>query len=407
MKKILSTIFILSLILFIALSFRMTGGKFGPHLTSALDKSNNTNFIVWIYLKDKGPDAQQKISNPLNSVTQRSLDRRAKVRAADDLVDITDVPIYDEYINQISQNAVNLRQQVKFMNAVSAEVTREQLNKISGFDFVTQVELVETMIKQKDNVEQTQTVSDNPQKNIINQKNNVEVDTLNYGPGATQITQMNVNLVHDQGIFGQGILICSQDDGFRFQNHQAFTNPLNPLQVLSQYDFQLHLVGANHTLAAHGSTTIACIGAYDPGNMIGTAFKSKFIVARTEVDSFERPIEMDNWLAASQWADSLGADIITSSLGYLAFDAGYGGYTWQDMNGMTMPVTRAAANASHNGILVFNSAGNNYQLPNQNTLNGPADADSIINYGSCYWKRNLASFSSAGPTTDNPHKNKT
>ena len=183
---------------------------------------------------------------------------------------------------------------------------------------------------------------------------------------------------------------------------RVFTNPLNPIKILSQYDFQLHQVGAYFTNDTHGTTTISCIGAYAPGSLVGTAFQASFIVARTEVDSFEHHSEMDNWAAASQWADSLGADIITSSLGYLAFDAGFGpNYTWQDMNGLNVPVTRAAAIAAHNGITVFNSAGNNGP-GSVNTLNGPADADSILTLGAVNGNGTVASFSSVGPTTDNP-----
>src|SRR5207237_1170404 len=152
--------------------------------------------------------------------------------------------------------------------------------------------------------------------------------------------------------------------------HPAFNNPVNPLFLVSQYDFQLHIPNATHTTATHGTTTISCIGSYAPGQLIGTAFKSHFLAARTEVDSFERPIEMDNWTAASQWADSLGADVISSSLGYLDFDTLHI-YTWQSMNGMTMPVTRSAAIAAHNGITVFNSAGNSGPNASHNTLGGP------------------------------------
>lgn len=401
MRKYFSVLTVVSVIILIAFSFRVTGEKYGPHLTYVLDNTNKTNFIVWIYLKDKGPNTQQSISNPLNLVTQRSLDRRSKVRSSNDLVDFYDVPVYTPYVQELASKTLNLRQQIKFLNAVSAEVTKDQLSALSKLDFISQIEMVETYVKPKENVESvTQLNNPVPKKENIN--DNTQVDSFSYGSfGTTQITQMNVNLVHDQGIFGQGILICSQDDGFRNQTHPAFNNPANPLVLVSQYDFQLHVPTAYQTTATHGTTTISCIGAYAPGTLIGTAFKSHFLAARTEVDSFERPIEMDNWLAASQWADSLGADIITSSLAYLVFDAGYGGYSWTDMNGLTMPVTRAAAIAARNGITVFNSAGNNGP-GSHNTLNGPADADSIITMGAVTGSGTVTSFSSVGPTTDNP-----
>jgi hypothetical protein len=110
---------------------------------------------------------------------------------------------------------------------------------------------------------------------------------------------------------------------------------------------------------------------------------------------------MDYWAAAAAWVDSLGADVITSSLGYLEFNTPYPSYTWHDMNGHTMPVTLAAVLASHKGIVVSNSAGNN-GYDTVNTLNGPADADSIITVGSVGTSGSWSSFSSVGPTTDVP-----
>lgn len=403
MKKYLATISILACLVLIALSFRVTGGKYGPHLSYVLDKTNQDHFIVWIYLRDKGPDVQQKLSNPLSLVTQRSLDRRKNVKNANQLVEEADVPVYEPYVNEISTKTLSLRQQAKWLNALSAEVNKEQLSELSNLNYVIQIELVETYKRMKDDIESSSNVTGSPINIESKEKNNILVDTLSYGTfGTTQITQMNVNLVHDQGIYGQGILICSQDDGFRNQSHPCFTNPANPLRLIAQYDFQLHLPGAFHTNATHGTTTISCIGAYMPGTLIGTAFKSSFLAARTEVDTFERPIEMDNWLAASQWADSLGANIITSSLGYLVFDSvQWNIYSWMSMDGKTMPVTRAAAIASHNGILVFNSAGNNGP-GSHNTLNGPADADSIITMGAVQGNGIVTGFSSVGPTTDNP-----
>jgi len=400
MKKYISSLIVVSAIVLIAFSFRSGSGKFGPHLTDALEHSSLDHFVVYIYLTDKGPDVNLMLSNPLSLVTQRSIDRRLKVKSPEDVVEITDVPLYPLYINELKPKVSNLRNRIKGINAVSAEVNRDQLAVLTELSFVKQIELVETLIRRRDDVESNQTLDNQGPKQ--NQGDNILVDSLNYGPyGTTQITQMNVNLVHDQGIFGQGILIASLDDGFRNQTHPCFTNPVNPINIISQYDFQLHLPGANHTLNSHGTTTISCIAAYAPGNLIGTAFKASFLVARTEVDSFERPIEMDNWSAAAQWADSLGADIITSSLGYLAFDAPYPGYTWSDMNGHTVPVTLAATLAAHNGITVFNSAGNNGP-GSHNTLNGPADADSILTLGAVTSSGTVASFSSVGPTTDIP-----
>lgn len=399
MKKYILILPLAALIIIAVLSFRTESHKYGPHLTSIIDNSAQNTFVVYVFFNDKGPDADSKLLNPLSLVTQSSLDRRKNVMNPDRLVEITDVPLYEPYVQSVASKVTNVRHALKWLNAMSVEASKQQLEEISSLSCVSEIDLVERSYRNHDNIE------NNSQDNFFQslpKKENIEVDSLNYGSfGTTQITQMNVNLVHNQGIFGQGILICSQDDGFRNQTHPAFTNPVNPLVLVSQYDFQLHIPNATHTNATHGTTTISCIGSYAPGTLIGTAFKSSFLAARTEVDSFERPIEMDNWTAASQWADSLGARIITSSLGYLVFDNGYGGYTWMDMNGQTMPVTRSAAIAAHNGIVVFNSAGNNGP-GSVNTLNGPADADSILTLGAVGSNGVVTSFSSVGPTTDSP-----
>lgn len=203
MKKYLSSFLVLSAVIVIALAFRSNSTKFGPKLTYTLDHSNGNNFIVYIYLTDKGPDAQSKLSNPINLVTQRSVERRLKVKSPDNVVEITDVPLNQDYINALAPKVLNLRNQIKCLNAVSAELTRAQLDNVADLNFVNYIELVEQYKRNKDDVEKEQS-SQNTPVNKNGNRNNIESDTLNYGSvGSTQITQMNVNLVHDQGIFGQ------------------------------------------------------------------------------------------------------------------------------------------------------------------------------------------------------------
>jgi hypothetical protein len=140
------------------------------------------------------------------------------------------------YIDELSSKVLKLRHQLKGINAVSAEVNKQQLEVLTELNFVKQIELVETMTRKRDDIESNQTISFTELKQY--QGDNILLDSLNYGSyGTTQITQMNVNLVHDQGIFGQGILIASLDNGFRNQTHPCFTNPLNPINIISQYDF--------------------------------------------------------------------------------------------------------------------------------------------------------------------------
>ena len=396
MKKYISSIIVITVIAVIALSFKTQSSKIGPRLQDLLDKTNQSKFTVWVYLNDKGPNAEQMLANPLSLITQRSIDRRLKVKSPQDVVDFTDLPIYQNYVDGIASKVINVRVQAKWLNAVSVELYREQIENIADLSYVTGVEVVERYKKDKDDVELTMTEC--PPQVLTNDE--PLVDTLNYGTGSalTQITQIKVNLVHNQGIFGQGVMIASFDAGFSNLTHQVFTNL--PMNIRSTYDFQNHT--PTLTGHSHGTATLSLVGGYMPGSLIGPAFKSTFLLARTEVDPGEVPSEMDNWIAAVQWADSLGADVITSSLGYLEFDAPYTSYTWQDMNGNTMPITKAADLAVNKGIIVSNSAGNNGLNTSHNTLGGPADGDSVITVGAVTSTGARSSFSSVGPTTDVP-----
>ncbi len=396
MKKFitLSVVALISLSIFMAT--RQKNDKLSPQLKYAIENSSDYKYSVYIYLNDKGPNADAMLNNPLGLVSQRSLDRRAKVLPAGHLVEMADVPVCREYSNEISSKVLNVRHELKWFNVISADVTVSQIYDIANLNYVNRIDMVERFKKQKNDIETN--VSD---KLITPHFNNdhPDVDSLNYGIGLAQISQIKVNIVHNQGIYGQGILIGHFDAGYDYLTHPAFTTL--PTKILRKRDFQ---TGDTVNIAQHphGEATLSLVGGYAPGNMIGPAFRSSFILCRTEVDPGERWFEMDHWSAAAQWVDSLGADVITSSLGYLVFDAPDTSYTWQNMDGRTLLISRAAARAAHVGIVVSNSAGNDGQSTTHNTLGGPADADSILTVGAVTSSGTVASFSSSGPTTDVP-----
>jgi hypothetical protein len=277
---------------------------------------------------------------------------------------------------------------------VSVEGTKAQILDIASLDCVTKIDLVERYRRIKENDE---LVSEN--NNVVYDKSSPLVDSLSYGASLRQDTMIKVNKVHNNGIYGQGIIIGHFDAGYLNLNHEAFTS--YPMKILRRKDFS---TGDTVNLASHshGQATLSLVGGYKPGSLIGPAFASSFLLCRTEVDPTETPAEMDNWAAAAQWVDSLGADVITSSLGYLAFDSPYTSYTWSDMNGHTLLITNAADYAVHKGITVSNSAGNDGDNSTHNTLGGPADGDSVITIGALETTGLKASYSSVGPTTDVP-----
>ncbi len=395
MKRYYSVFIIAALLSLSFFSFKTTENKIGNMLSRAIDNPANTNFVVWVYLQDKGPNAMARLNDPLSIVTQRSLDRRSKVKPAGQLLDYTDIPLYSEYVNIVAGNVTKVRHNIKWLNSMSVEVNREQLSTLANMDFVKGIELVETFKVSGSQPE----ISSDMSPVFSDPYDHPLADTFSYGTGnaVTQITQIKVNLVHNKGIRGQGIMIASFDAGYFNLTHEAFTT--YPMKIQTTYDFQNHT--PTLTGHSHGTATLCLVGGYKPGKMIGPAYGSTFILGRTEVDPNEVPAEMDNWIAAAHWADSLGADVITSSLGYLEFDSPYTSYTWQDMNGNTLPITIAADLAVNKGIIVSNSAGNNGSGAH-NTLGGPADGDSVLTVGAVTSTGTRSSFSSVGPTTDNP-----
>ncbi|MGB9697308.1 MAG: S8 family serine peptidase [Ignavibacteria bacterium] len=384
---------VLLVLLFSALRFNNNKISY-PFREYIVSSSKETSFVVYVFFTDKGPNAESKLQNPLSLVTQRSLDRRRKVLPKDKLVDITDVPLYEPYVQEVSKRAVVVRTHLRWLNAVSIEIKRDDLFDIADLDFVSKIEPVERMRLKTENNEQ---LTDAFQQRQPLVQDYPLVDSLNYGSGVTQISQITVNLVHNEGIYGQGVIIAHFDTGYDNLNHEVFTTL--PMKILKKKDFQTGDT-VNLYQNSHGQATLSLIGGYKPGSMIGPSFRAAFILCRTEVVDWERPIEMDYWAAAAQMADSMGADIISSSLGYLGFDPGYQSWYWWDMNGDRMPVSIAADYAAYKGIIVSNSAGNNGPNSQHNTLNGPADGDSVLTVGAVSSTGAIASFSSVGPTTD-------
>jgi len=177
------------------------------------------------------------------------------------------------------------------------------------------------------------------------------------------------------------------------------------MTIVATYDFVDNKVSVvpnapSSSFGAHGVMTLSTIGGYKPGKLIGPAFKSSYVLARTENDSSETPIEEDYWAKAIEWADSIGIDVASTSLGYLTYDPPYPSWTWEDMDGNTTLITRAADRAVSLGIVVVNSAGNSGYHPSRNTLVAPADGDSVIAVGAVDSFGVRVSFSSVGPTVD-------
>jgi len=228
---------------------------------------------------------------------------------------------------------------------------------------------------------------------------------LNYGDSSAQMHMIGADSLHALGLTGQGILIAVLDNGFDDLQPPAFSR----LTIVAKHDF---IDGdADVGGGSHGTEVLSCLAGYDPGSLIGPAYGAKFLLARTENDSYERPIEEDNWVAAAEWAASLGAQIISSSIGYNYFENDPAGnwsdssYTVDQLDGKTALITRAAQKAASRGIIVVNCAGNERGYYEgvviwKGKLLMPADGDSVIAVGAVNYYGSVAGFSSVGPTAD-------
>jgi subtilisin family serine protease len=370
--------------------------KMSAELKSKLEIGIQSNKIfVWIYFVDKGNDIQKYFSNSRLLISEKSLNRRLK-NPNNSTIDFSDVPVNQNYINTLIQNGFEVKQKSKWFNAVSGYTSTNNLKVIVSKSFVKKVDVVRTFAKRKDDIEFTS--AETTIRKILQPDG---IHMLNYGDSFTQLNQISVPQVHDLGYNGSGVTICLMDAGFDNLPHEVFSS----MNIIAAYDFVNNdpNVGnqADMGEGSHGTATLSIIGGFKEGQLIGPAYGADYLLAKTENTDSETPVEEDNWIAALEWADSIGVDVTSTSLGYLAFDDSIGfNYTWQNMDGNTALITIAADLAVKKGIVVVNSAGNEGFNSTHNTLGAPADGDSVISVGAVSSSGIRTSFSSVGPTFD-------
>lgn len=356
--------------------------------------SDGQEILVWIYFTDKGKNVQRYFENPELVVSEKSLKRRAKSKAKVNLIEYSDIPINTMFIKQLKSHGIKIKHKSKWLNAVSCYATKTQIEKIQYLESVKQITQVKSYIGKK----LPEPIELNFPKSEL-QPASITAHTYNYGSSLTQNELINVAAVHDLGFTGKNILICLMDAGFDRLTHEA----LAPINILATWDFVNNDEdvedGSDLGEGSHGTSTLSLIGGFKEGKLIGTAFGADFILAKTENTESETTLEEDNWVAASEWADSIGADVFSTSLGYITFDTG-NSYDYNDMDGNTTVITKAADLAVGKGIVVFNSAGNEGYNSSHNTLGAPADGDSVFAIGAVDANKNRVSFSSVGPTAD-------
>jgi len=348
---------------------------------------------VWVMFTDRHlTDAaarQSALQTARDNLLPRAEARRAKTgRAA--LVSETDLPVYAPYARAVLETGARFRTTSRYLNAVSVRVPVSLLERLAEYPSVKEIRPVAKAWRPLPDPDWAV-----DSEGGMVQAQPAEPDTvLSYGNSYSQLNQIGVVAAHLAGYTGAGVLVCLLDTGF-FTDHQSLvTRP-----IMAEWDFinndpeTANQPGDPSSQHNHGTYTFSALGGAYSGQLYGPAFGATFIIGKTEMVDEELPIEEDYYVAGMEWADSLGAEVISTSLGY------YDWYTFADLDGNTCVTTICVDQTVANGVVCVTAAGNE-RLSAWAHIIAPADADSVITVGAVSSTGLIASFSSPGPTYD-------
>lgn len=341
---------------------------------------------AWVYFTDK-PNVQESISNPENILSAKAIQRKARFNIP---IDARDVPVNEDYIIQIkNQDAIDVKAKSKWMNCVHVIGDRAAIENLFSLDFVASIEYA------RDELNREQVGLNNSKR-----KFGISVE-FDYGYSATQVSMLGTDYLHEQDFTGQNMTIAVMDAGFpNVDNLVVFENMRENNHLLGGYDFTNRSPDfAASSLSNHGTMVLSTMAGDAPGYLIGTAPDADYYLFCTEVAESETPVEESYWVEAAERADSLGVDIINTSLSYAQFDDPGYNYTYEDIDGQTSFVSKGANIATEKGILVCVSAGNSGESETFPGVGVPADAN-VLTVGAVDANEDYVSFSSIGPTAD-------
>lgn len=350
-------------------------------IASLLAAQTITPNTYWVQLKDKKGTAFS-IDKPEAFLTARALQRRARQHIA---IDETDLPVSKVYLDTLKKRGLEIVHTSKWLNGATVRTSDTAIiRKVAGLSFVALVQLTKPGSTTKS------------ASNKFSSEESNAYDPEKYGNALTQLTQLNGQYLHQVGFRGRGICIAILDGGFyNADKIAAFDSLRNSNRILGTRDF-VDPKSNIYDQSYHGMSVLSCMGGNIPGSLIGTAPDASYYLFRTEDVTSEYLIEEDNWTAAAEYADSLGVDVINSSLGYSQFTDAKMDHTYTDLDGKTTRVTKAANMAFQKGILVFASAGNEGSNAWKRII-APSDGENVIAVGAVDKNGLRVSFSSVGP----------
>ncbi len=337
-----------------------------------------------VYLTDK-KGTPYSVKHPEEFLSQKAIDRRKRLRLK---VDEHDLPLAPAYVEGIRAKGLRVVNKSKWNNTLVVETSDTALaQSLTALPYVKGIRRVYTRpdsLPAPDTTDRRAQVTGRP-----------DSTTNYYGQGYEQIRMLNGLRLHEAGLRGQGMTIAVIDGGF----HNADLLPgLKQTHILGTRNF----VNDDPDVYAahdHGMMVLSCIGARAPFSLVGTAPEASFYLLMSEDTPTEHMVEEDNWCAAVEYADSVGADIITSSLGYYQYDDPAESHTYRELDGRTALNSRSASLAASRGLLVLNSAGNSGN-DRWKKIGVPADASDILTVGAVDSLRRNTLFSSLGNTAD-------
>jgi subtilisin family serine protease len=349
--------------------------------------------IYWVQFTDKD-NSPYSIDNPEAYLSARALQRRANQGIG---IDEYDIPVNPQYLQAVADCGAQLLNPSKWLNGVSVYTTNASvIDAINALEFVS-------VVRNCPNDPKAQEIKERWMADEQKAAEGSRGFRGYYGGGDTQITQINGQALHDSGYQGEGVIIAVLDGGFiGTQNHPAFANMREEGRLLGVRDF-VYGSSSVYSQSSHGTSCLSTMAAYVPNTFVGTAPKASYYLLHTEDGESENIIEEYNWVSGAEYADSLGVDVCSTSLGYIDFDMGQWDHPQSHFDGKTAPASIGAEIATSRGMICLNSAGNEGEPwggGNQCTLGIPGDAEHVLTIGAVDGYGNRAYFSSVGPTYD-------
>lgn len=330
------------------------------------------------------------VNRPQEFLSQRAIDRRRKQNIS---ILERDLPVNQTYVQQVRQAGARVLYTTRWMNGAVIEADQTTLERVNRLSFVRNSNTMRLTLRP--DTPDWFTADAEVKESSNNLLSNARTEE-NYGNSLRQSQMIGIDAMHQDGFRGEGIVIAVIDDGFQGVN----TNPLfRQMNILGTYNFVRNTPDVYNVSVTHGARVLSVLAAYQDGGLIGTAHKASYYLFVTEIDNREDRSEEAFWLVAAERADSLGVDIISTSLGYTTFDDATLNYTPNDLDGKTALISQAAAIAVRTGMIVVKSAGNN-GLRAWQKVSFPGDVDSVLTVGAVDANGGYFSQSSRGRTAD-------